>query len=172
MLKLSILQQVLEQNPALSWDSAEIKHLDHLYSSLDSSEGLYWAYERGGFVQRVVSDEEIERLTLNPPEDTRAWTRAMLLRRAGPDGIDDVDWDSIRFKTGHERYGTIYRTLELASPISFTKAASETAFEEAGTLDELLDMLGAARGDTRQGDSRVAMAARSYAWDRDDMKTG
>ncbi len=147
MLKLSVLQQVLDQNPDLTWGSPEIKHLDHLYSSLDPSEGLYWAYERAGFVERVVSDEQIERFTVSPPEDTRAWTRAMLLRWAGPDGVDDVDWDSIRFKTGYERYRTIYRRLDLASPLAFTKEASERAFEDATTLDELLDLLAAAKRD-------------------------
>lgn len=157
VLKLSVLQQVLDQNPKLTWASPEIKHLDHLYSSLDPSEGLYWAYERGGLVERVASDEQIERFTVSPPEDTRAWTRAMLLRWAGPDSVDDVDWDSIRFKTGYERYRTIYRRLELASPLAFTKAASERAFEDATSLDELLDSLGAAGTDNREKEPNVAM---------------
>lgn len=157
VLKLSVLQQVLDQNPELTWGSPEIKHLDHLYSSLDPSEGLYWAYESGGLVERMVTDEQIERFTVSPPEDTRAWTRAMLLRWAGPDGVDDVDWDSIRFKTGYERYRTAYRRLELASPLAFTRAASERAFEDATTLDELLDLLGAAKKDNREKEPNVAM---------------
>ena len=51
VLKLSILQQVLDERPDLSWESPEIKHLDHLYSSLDETEGLYWAYERSGALE-------------------------------------------------------------------------------------------------------------------------
>ena len=141
VLKFSVLQQVLDQNPNLTWNSPEVKHLDHLYSSLDPSEGLYWAYENGGLVERMVTDEQIERFTLSPPEDTRAWTRAMLLRSAGPDGVDDVDWDSMRFKTGDERYRSRYRRLEMASPLAFTKDATERAFEDASTLEELLDLL-------------------------------
>ncbi len=170
VLKLSVLQQVLDQNPELTWSSPEIKHLDHLYSSLDPSEGLYWAYESGGLVERMVTDEQIERFTVSPPEDTRAWTRAMLLRWAGPDGVDDVDWDSIRFKTGYERYRTAYRRLELASPLAFTRAASERAFEDATTLDELLDLLGAAKKDNREKEPNVAMVPIRYSWDRDDME--
>lgn len=157
VLKLSVLRQVLDQNPELTWGSPEIKHLDHLYSSLDASEGLYWAYESGGLVERTATDEQIDRFTVSPPEDTRAWTRAMLLRWAGPDSVDDVDWDSIRFKTGYERYRTTYRRLELASPLAFTKAASERAFEDATTLDELLDLLGAAKKDNREKEPNVAM---------------
>ena len=172
VLKLSVLQQVLDQNPELTWESPEIKHLDHLYSSLDPSEGLYWVYERGGLVERVVSDEQIERFTESPPEDTRAWTRAMLLRWAGPDAVDDVDWDSIRVKTRYERYRTIYRRLELASPLGFTKAASEKAFEEAATLDELLDLLGGTREEKGTRESTAAMARLRYGWDRDDFGRG
>ena len=142
VLKFSVLQQVIDQHPQLSWNSPEIKHLDHLYSSLDLSEGLYWAYESGGLVERIVSDQEVERFRVNPPEDTRAWTRAILLRRAGTDGVDDVDWDSIRLKTGFQRSRTTYRTMEMASPLGFTKADSDRAFEEANSLDELLDLLG------------------------------
>jgi proteasome accessory factor A len=141
VLKFSVLQQVLDQNPNLTWNSPEVKHLDHLYSSLDPSEGLYWAYENGGLVERMVTDEQIERFTVSPPEDTRAWARAMLLRWAGPDAVDDVDWDSMRFKTQDESFRTRYRRLEMASPLAFTKDAAERAFEDASTLEELLDLL-------------------------------
>ena len=161
VLKLSVLQQVLDQNPELTWGSPEIKHLDHLYSSLDLSEGLYWAYERGGLVERIVTDEQIERLRVNPPEDTRAWTRATLLRWAGPDGVDDVDWDSIRVKTGSERYRTTYRRLEMASPLAFTKANSARAFQDATTLEELLDLLGGAMKNNGAKGRRVAMVPNS-----------
>jgi len=142
-LKYSILQGVIEQRPDLSWESPEIKHLDHLYSSLDPSEGLYWAYENEGIIERMVDESAIEHFTANPPEDTRAWTRAMLLRWAGPDAVDDVDWDSIRFRVGSERYRTLFQRLDMASPLGFTKAIAESCFENAETLEELLDSLGA-----------------------------
>jgi proteasome accessory factor A len=144
VLKLSILQQVLEAQPSLTWDSPEIKHLDHLYSSLDESDGLYWAYERAGFVERVADDSTVERFTISPPEDTRAWTRAMLLRWAGPDGVDDVNWDSMRFRIAYERSRTIYRRFNMNSPLAYTKAETEQCFESATTFDELLDDLSAA----------------------------
>lgn len=65
----------------------------------------------------------------------------MLLRWAGPADVDDVNWDSIRFKTGYERYRTIYRRFDMASPLDFSKATSERRFESAETLDELIDAL-------------------------------
>jgi hypothetical protein len=171
-LKYSILQGVLDQRPDLSWESPEIKHLDHLYSSLDSAEGLYWAYEREGIIERIVDESAIEHFTANPPEDTRAWTRAMLLRWAGRDAVDDVDWDSIRFSVGYERYRTLFRRLDMASPLGLTKANAEACFENAETLEELLDGLGAGneekRVEAKSASTRASMslAPIRYSWDR------
>lgn len=141
VLKRSILEQVIAERPELNWDSPEIKHLDHLYSSLDEEEGLYWAYEHGGLVERVINDDRIEHFTLSPPEDTRAWTRAMLLRSVERDAIDDVDWDEIRFRVEAQRFRARYRRFEMANPLGMTRAETESAFEASETLDELLDAL-------------------------------
>jgi proteasome accessory factor A len=137
VLKLSLLERAMKQRPELTWDSPEIKHLDHLYSALDG--GLYQVCERQGAVERVVSGEQIARFINEPPEDTRAYTRSRLLRIAGPDRIDHVDWDEITFKlkTGWPDR----RTVRLANPLGFTKA--KTHFLETASLDDALDILGA-----------------------------
>jgi proteasome accessory factor A len=141
LLKMRILEHALSQHPNLTWESPEVKHLDHLYSSLD--DGLYWVYERSGMVERVVSEGHIERLTHEPPSDTRAWTRAMLLRRAGAEAVDFVDWDSIRFRTPGTFVWPQTRTLELPNPLGFTKETAERHFSQAGAFGSLLDALGA-----------------------------
>jgi len=96
VLKRAILQRAIDRYPHLDWRSPEIKHLDHLYSSLDLDDGLYWAYERDGALEQLVSDAQIERFVQEPPGDTRAFARAMLLRHAAPGTVDDVDWDMHR----------------------------------------------------------------------------
>ncbi len=83
VMKLMILQRTLNQRPALAWDSPEILHLDQVYASL-GRDGLYWAYERSGFAERLVPDERVQHFCTEPPSDSRAWTRAMLLRTAHP----------------------------------------------------------------------------------------
>ena len=82
--KMKILTETMEAEH-LSWDSPEIKYLDHLYHSLDPAEGIYWALEKDGSVERIVSEEKIQRFADEPPPDTRAYTRAHLLRRAARD---------------------------------------------------------------------------------------
>lgn len=131
----------MEQRPELTWRSPEIKHLDLLYSSLDPEEGLFWAYEREGAIERLVAEEEIQRLTTSPPEDTRAWTRGMLVGLAGADGVEDADWDRIKITTKNERGGRMPRVVHLENPLKWTGASMRPVFEAGGGLDGILDCL-------------------------------
>jgi hypothetical protein len=143
VLKLSVLQQVMAKREDLTWDAPQVKHLDHMYASLDEAEGIYWAYEKSGFVERVASDERIEHFVHHPPEETRAWARAALLSCVEAEVVDEVNWDFIRFKYRNEQNRVIRRTLALASPLGLTRERMEAIFEEAESLHELLDALGA-----------------------------
>jgi proteasome accessory factor A len=143
VLKLSVLQQVMARRTDLGWDAPQVKHLDHMYASLDETEGLYWAYEKSGFVERVATIESVERFVEHPPEDTRAWTRASLLGSIEPGVVDDVNWDFIRFKYRNADNRLIKRTLDLANPLAFTREQVEGLFHEAESLHELLNALGA-----------------------------
>jgi len=143
-LKWLMLGRAVGRSPGLGWDSPELKHLDLLYSSLDPSDGLYWACERQGLVETVVTDERIRHFMTNPPEGTRAWARAMLLRRAGTAAVEHVDWDYIRVRcvpSGRHGKSSILRTLEMPSPLAFTREATQPAFAAAQTLEELVDLL-------------------------------
>jgi len=142
VLKLQILQRAREQRPDLDWFSPQLKHLDFMYASLE--DGLYWACERNGAVDRLVSDADIERLRNEPPDDTRAWTRAMLLRLAEPGQVERMDWDSITFSSEGDGYWPRQSTVRLTNPVGFTKAACACVFESSDTLEEALELLGAA----------------------------
>ncbi len=140
ILKRSLLERTLRDRPQLSWRSPEIKHLDLIYSSLDEDDGLYWACERSGLMERVVSDADVERFVHQPPDDTRAWTRAMLLRAAGRGRVEDVNWDEVRVAVGRDSWGCRQiRTVSLADPVAFTRAESEPLFQRAETFSALLD---------------------------------
>ncbi len=141
VLKLRILQRAMAQRPGLGWDSPEIKLLDHLYSSLDPDEGLYWLYEKAGAAESVASAAQIERFLYEPPDDTRAYSRARLLRLADPDQINSVNWDSIGFRLAGGSGWPVYRTLEMADPLAFTKADTAALFESAEPLETILDAM-------------------------------
>jgi proteasome accessory factor A len=162
VLKRHALSRAMARRPELTWESPEMKHLDLLYSSLDPMDGLYWAYERAGVLERTASDEQIERFVQQPPDDTRAFTRAQLMRLAGRDMTDDIDWDSMRFKVKSPRGWPSYPTLELGDPLGWTATETAPVFAAAATLEEALSALEELRnphGDDATGSSVRALSA-------------
>ena len=137
VLKQSLLERAVETHPEFDWRHPSIRRLDHLYSSLDLDEGLFWACESSNSVERLVSDEDIDRLVNHPPEATRAWTRARLLRRAGGDRVEGVGWDYVELKSG---FGWREK-IELSNPLAFTRHECERAFDPERTLEETVDVL-------------------------------
>jgi Pup amidohydrolase len=142
VMKLMAIERAMEQRPELDWDSPEIKVIDHLYSSLDD-DGLYRAYEGCGFAEQLVPPERAEHFSAQPPSDTRAWTRAMLLRRAmsGNVEVESVDWDRITFKIRGRYAWPSYRTLDLADPLGFTQQLAQPIFDGCSDFEDLLDGL-------------------------------
>lgn len=107
-----------------AWDAPAIKRLDHQWGNLDPDLGLYWACERAGLQEAIVTEEQIRRRATAPPEDSRAWARSLLLLAAGPDEVESVDWDGIRFRLrdrGHPDLATHY-WVSLANPLRHTRA--------------------------------------------------
>ena len=140
VLKLMAIERSMDQHAGLDWISPEIKVIDHLYSSLDN-DGLYWAYESAGFTEPLVTPQRIAYFAANPPQDTRAWTRAMLLRRAAPDSVFSVDWDTITFKLRGKYNWPSYRVFDMTSPLGYTQAEVQHIFESTDDFAELLDAL-------------------------------
>jgi proteasome accessory factor A len=142
VLKLQLLERAMQQQPDLNWGSPEIKHLDFKYADLE--EGLFWACDRAGLVERAgVTEDQIRKFSQEPPENTRAWTRAQLLRLADPETVTDVDWDKITFKLRSQNGAETRRTVVLANPLGFTRHDAEVAFHRSENLSEVLDLLGA-----------------------------
>jgi proteasome accessory factor A len=156
VLKLSMLERYSRQHPEVDWDAPQVRHLDHAYASLDEQDGLYWSCEAGGAVERVVTEAEILRFTTEPPDDTRAWTRTMLMRALGKDGIDRMDWDSmdVRIRDGRP---LVPRRVTMAHPARLGRLEAGPWFESAATLADTLDALDA----REQIDTR-----RAEAWNR------
>ena len=71
----------------------------------------------------------------------------MLLRKADPEDVKDVNWDSIRFHETGSSYLARYRTLELANPLAFTRSEVEGIFQKAASFKEILNALGVPEND-------------------------
>lgn len=142
VLKRTLLTRALATRPGLAWSDPEMKHLDHLYASIDPADGLYFACERSDAVERHVDDATIARFVRRPPADTRAFGRALLQRLGGRDVVD-VDWDRVAIVREDAAGLPVVRTAHLDDPLGFTRAALASTIDGAESLDELLDALGA-----------------------------
>lgn len=137
-LKLLILERAMTEHEGLDWCSPEIEHLSRAYASLDPDAGLYLAFERSGSLERIVPEARIKHFISDPPEDTRAYCRAMLLRM-GRHRVEEVNWDQIRFRGA---WGS--RVLDLPDPLNPNREATAAARDGSNSLDEALDRLGVA----------------------------
>ena len=117
-------------------------------------EGLFWAYDKAVRVEHIVNKKEIIKFTRNPPEDTRAWTRAMLLREAGPDRVSEIDWAQMRFIVGDDEHNLEHRTVDLGNPFGFTRQRTERVFKQAGSLVVVID--GLSRNGHRPRNTRLS----------------
>jgi proteasome accessory factor A len=126
VLKLRILERALAQRPDLDWRAPELRHLDQIYGSLDTGEGLFWPHLESGLVEPWVSEAEVARFVHEPPDDTRAFTRALLLRHLDPREIVRVDWDRVVVEKSrpYERF-----EIALDDPLSFTREHTASFFE-------------------------------------------
>jgi proteasome accessory factor A len=138
--KWTLITHAMRRHPHLTWNSPEVKHLDHQWASLNPTQGLYWAMDRAGAVEHISTDRQIAQAMLEPP-DTRAFARAALLKMAGTGQIDDVNWDSITFNV-RTPAGLATRTLDLPDP-HLTRACFEQLTRGCNTLGQTLDALGA-----------------------------
>jgi Pup amidohydrolase len=154
VLKAHLLHRVLARRRDLTWDSPALKHLDHLYGSLDAERGLYWSCAAEGIVEPVVDDARIAHFVDQPPDDTRAWTRAMLLRLGGRQAVH-VDWDSMTFEIGVAGRSSRRIVLALDDPLRSTRLEFERRCSQADTIEEVLAALGAAPDPDTSDDLRA-----------------
>ncbi|HZY88830.1 MAG TPA: proteasome accessory factor PafA2 family protein [Gemmataceae bacterium] len=125
----------------LSWRSAEMKCLDLLYASLDPREGLFLQLASAGGVDAMPGAEQINRFVDQPPEETRAWLRAHVLRRFGEE-VTDVDWGRIRFRTEGGHWWSDEGVLWLPDPAGFGRATAAPLLERCATAGELIEAVG------------------------------
>jgi hypothetical protein len=95
-------------------------------------------------VERVAPEEAVRHATLQPPDDTRAWGRVALQRRAGA-ALHEVDWDFVRVRLADGARGEATWRVDLTNPAELTLASHGDLVRQAGSLAELVYALGGVR---------------------------
>jgi proteasome accessory factor A len=123
---------------AEDWNSSRVAMMDLQYHDLRPERGLYFLLERQGSVERILSEADIVEAIENPPVDTRAYFRGMVLKKFR-DQVFGVNWDSLSFNLGE---GPIKRIL-MEEPLKGTKVHVQGLLERSKTAAELVANLSA-----------------------------
>jgi Pup amidohydrolase len=133
--KLRVLEGYRERD-GLEWADPKLRLVDLQYHDVRRDKGLYYRLADAGKAERLVTDEEIERAVMEPPEDTRAFFRGRCIARY-PDAIAAASWDSIIFDTGRE---TLQR-IPMREPLRGTRGHVEELLRDAPDAATLVDLL-------------------------------
>ncbi len=120
----------------LAWTDPKLRLVDLQYHDVRRDRGLYHRLAASGKVERLVTDEEIERAVMEPPEDTRAYFRGRCISRY-PDAIAAASWDSIIFDTGAEAL----KRIPMREPLRGTRAHVERLLEDSPDAATLVSLL-------------------------------
>jgi proteasome accessory factor A len=133
--KYRVLEAYRERD-RLDWSDHKLRAIDLQYHDVRRDKGLYHRLAATGKVERLVTDEEIERAVMEPPEDTRAYFRGRCIARF-PDAIAAASWDSVIFDTGAEAL----QRVPTREPLRGTREHVEELLERAEDAAALVEML-------------------------------
>ncbi|KAA8829053.1 depupylase/deamidase Dop [Bifidobacterium myosotis] len=137
------------------WADPRLAVIDLKWAALDPADSVF--AKVASRTERVNTEAEIAEAAAEPPEDTRAWLRAMVVRRFGPE-VAAVSWSRLtardpedaRHDDATEFYGNAGHmaapdrhlfSLDISDPLAFTKTRCAGPLEQAGHAIDLLRAL-------------------------------
>jgi proteasome accessory factor A len=133
--KYRLLEGYRERD-GLDWTSPKLAMIDLQYHDVRPGKGLYQRLVETGKIERLVSDEEIERATQQPPEDTRAYFRGRCIQRYR-EQIAAASWDSLIFDSGSDAL----QRVPTREPLRGTREHVEGLLDQAETAADLISAL-------------------------------
>ena len=133
--KLRLLEGYRERD-GLAWSDAKLRAIDLQYHDVRRDRGLYHRLAHSGKVERLTTDEEVERAIMEPPEDTRAFFRGRCISKY-PDAIAAASWDSLILDTGRDAL----QRIPMREPLRGTRAHVEDLLDACEDAAALVDRL-------------------------------
>jgi proteasome accessory factor A len=127
------LVQGYRERHGLAWDDARLAAMDLQYHDLRPEKSLA---ARVG-LERITTDDEVDRAISEPPSDTRAYFRGKCLQRWA-DQIVAANWDSMVFDVGVDPL----RRVPMMDPTRGTEEHVGRLMAECSSTAELVDRLG------------------------------
>lgn len=129
---------------AAGWDDPRLAALDLAWAVLDPGTSL--TERLSASITHLDGRERVEQAATEPPSDTRAWLRAMLVRRY-PEQTVAASWSQLTVRDASLPSGL--RTLDCTDPLAYNRDRCEQAVEESCDAAGLFGALCADAGNTR-----------------------
>ena len=85
----------------------------------------------------MPTPERVTRFVEEPPDETRAYLRAHVLRRFG-EHVSHMDWEDIRFRLRTDVWWRTVTVLPMPDPTAYGREESEPILAASGSLRELI----------------------------------
>jgi proteasome accessory factor A len=120
----------------LDWNDPKLRLIDLQYHDVRRDKGLYHRLVNSGKVETLVSEEQIQRSIMEPPEDTRAYFRGRCIQKyAG--AIAAASWDSLIFDVGREAL----QRIPMREPLRGTRESVAPVIDRSPNAETLLQEL-------------------------------
>jgi proteasome accessory factor A len=133
--KLRVLEGFRERD-GLPWSDPKLRAIDLQYHDVRRDRGLYHRLERSGKVERLTTDDQVQRAVMDPPEDTRAYFRGRCIAKF-PDAIAAASWDSLILDTGRDAL----QRIPMREPLRGTRAHVQELLDLCDDAASLVDRL-------------------------------
>ncbi|HEX6330132.1 MAG TPA: depupylase/deamidase Dop [Actinomycetota bacterium] len=133
--KLRLLEGYRERD-GLDWSDPKLRLVDLQYHDVRRDKGLYHRLAASEKVETLVSEAEIVRAVMEPPEDTRAYFRGRCIGKY-PDAIAAASWDSMIFDTGQDAL----QRVPMREPLRGTREHVEGLLERSPDPQTLVRLL-------------------------------
>jgi proteasome accessory factor A len=125
-----------QERHGLEWNDPKLRMLDLQYHDVRQDKGLANLLMRQGKLERLTTEEEVQRAVSAPPPDTRAYFRGRCLEQYAAQ-ITAASWDSVIFDIGSESL----QRVPMLEPLRGTEAHVSGLLDECRTAAELVSKL-------------------------------
>ena len=91
-----------------------LQSLDLEYHNINPNRGFYYDLEQRGLIEQILTQEQIDRASFEPPQDTRARARSLVIKALAKSRVRYiVDWDSVYLENGrHSSFRDPFQTYD------------------------------------------------------------
>ena len=133
--KLSTLSSYRDKH-GLEWDDPKLALLDLQYHDIRMDKGIANVLVRNGKLDRLSTENEVQRAIEAPPVDTRAYFRGRCLAQFSQQ-VAAASWDSVIFDLGAD---TLQR-VPMHEPLRGTESTTKSLLDSCRTAADLIDKI-------------------------------